>query len=177
MTTADGLFHFIDRFCAFGDVNVDGTLRDLEIENVNGSIQVTLRNEIYTIGPSIIWLGVNQYVVLAMWQASQHKDIIEDTNYEWFTPDFIHSTHGVRRTGDYKQIPYNLHYKEPTIEMKYYYNTQLNKRECLIYVCNFEATNDTLEFVTVIANDLTGNEIQIPITLKGFKAELVRVTI
>lgn len=173
MTTGDGLIHFNDRFCTFGTVDINGTMRDLEIENVDASpfVSATLRNQTYTVGPAIVWLGVNQYVALAIWQASLNKDIIEDTTYDWFTPDFINST-GTLRTGNNKQIPYNLYYHEPTFEVKY----SANKNECLIYACNFDSINPSPETTTVIVKDKNNNDVQIPITLKGLKAELVRVT-
>lgn len=170
VTIADGFWHFIDRFCSFGTNNFDGTNKDLEVDNVNHSLMVNLRNQIYTVGPSIIWLGVNQYSALAIWHAYLQRDIIEDTTYEWFTPDFIYNNN--LRTDKYKEIPYNLYYKEPTVQAKY----NANKSECLLYVCNFDSENITQQLVTVKLKDNNNNDVNVPVVLKGTKAELVRVT-
>lgn len=173
VTCADGISHFVDRLPSHGQVNINGSLRDLEIENIdgeNGGIDVILRGQNYPVAPAIIWYGVNQYTALAIWQAWNWRDIIEDTTYDWFTPDFIYK--GVTRTDKYKTIPYNLFYKEPTFEVKY----SSTKDSCLIYACNFSATNYTSpEHVYVKVKNKFNQEVQIPLILKGSKAELFRV--
>jgi hypothetical protein len=126
VTIADGFWHFNDRFCTFGSVNVDGVMRDLEkefVQNNNsptslfpGSVTAYLRGQFYKILPSMVWLGVNQYSALAIWHAHLQRDIIEDTTHDWFTPDFIYNNN--ERIGKFKEIPYNLQFKEPTDQAK-----------------------------------------------------------
>lgn len=195
VTIADGFWHFIDRFCTFGPIDVineNGTVResnvDLEQYNINGTINnvdntyqdggVTtyLRGQFYKILPAMVWLGVNQYAALAIWHAYLQRDIIEETTTEWFTPDFRNMS-GVRRANAEKRIPYNLHYNEPTVEAKY----SANKTECLLYVCNFRpsVSNATTPYIVKVILNPTGApnaEIEVPVVLKSSKAELVRVT-
>lgn len=170
VTIGDGFFHFNDRFASFGTQLINGTNRDLELENVNHSINVTLRNQTYNIGPAILWLGVNQYATLAIWHAYLQKDIIEDTTHDWFTPDFTFN--GILRTDKFKEIPYNLYYKEPTVQAKY----SSDKTECLLYVCNFDTNSTSQEMVTIKIKNSTDDEVNVPVLLRGTKAELVRVT-
>jgi hypothetical protein len=195
VTLADGFWHFIDRFCTFGPVDIineNGTVAesnvDLEQYSINGTINnidntyndggktTYLRGQYYKILPAMTWLGVNQYAALAIWHAYLQRDIIQDTTYNWFTPDF-RNMNGVLRTGNEKRIPYNLHYNEPTVEAKY----SADKTECLLYVCNFKPSSSnaiTPYIVKVILNptDTLNGEIEVPVVLKSSKAELVRVT-
>jgi hypothetical protein len=188
MTIGDGLLHFIDAVYAWGEfTNENNQIEDLEnLPNTNISAAKYFANDStaingdsasgYAVRPAIVWMGVNQYASLAIWHAYQNKDIIEDTEFEWETPDFLSPTNSTRRTGNDKQIPYNLYYNEPTFEIKYFNNKTNNKRECLIYACNFNSKKTVPEIVTVILKDKNGNEVNVPIVLKGKKAELVRVT-
>jgi hypothetical protein len=179
VTIADGFWHFIDRFCTFGSVNVDGYMKDLEKESIQNDSNTTtypyaqtayLRGQYYKILPAVVWLGVNQYSALAIWHAHLQRDIIEDTTNEWFTPDFIFNN--VRRIDFEKEIPYNLRFKEPTVQAKY----SADKTECLLYVCNFDTNDTTQQIVTIILTNKDNNEVNVPVVLKGTKAELVRVT-
>ena len=198
VTIADGFWHFIDRFCTFGPVDIineNGTVAesnvDLEQYNINGTINnidntypspegggktTYLRGQYYKILPAMTWLGVNQYAALAIWHAYLQRDIIQDTTYDWFTPDF-RNMNGVRRIENEKRIPYNLHYNEPTVEAKY----SADKTECLLYVCNFtpSVSNATTPYIVKVILNPTGTpngEIEVPVVLKSSKAELVRVT-
>jgi hypothetical protein len=195
VTIADGFWHFIDRFCAFGPVDIineNGTVAesnvDLEQYNINGTINnidntyqdggktTYLRGQYYKILPAMVWLGVNQYAALAIWHAYLQRDIIQDTTYDWFTPDFRNMS-GVRRENSEKRIPYNLHYNEPTVEAKY----NANKTECLLYVCNFRPSisNANTPYIVKVILNPTGApnaEIEVPVVLKSSKAELIRVT-
>jgi hypothetical protein len=183
VTIADGFWHFIDRFCTFGSVNVSNengnvTVRDLEKESIQNNdlstypfaLTTYLRGQYYKILPAVVWLGVNQYSALAIWHAHLQRDIIEDTTYDWFTPDFIFNNN--ERTGKFKEIPYNLHFKEPTVQAKY----SADKTECLLYVCNFDTDNITQQIVTIKLKNKDNNDVNVPVVLKGTKAELVRVT-
>lgn len=179
VTIADGFWHFNDRFCTFGSVNVDGVMRDLEKEGVQnnggsttypGSLTTYLRGQYYKILPAIVWLGVNQYSALAIWHAYLQRDIIEDTTNDWFTPDFIFNN--VPRTGKEKEIPYNLYFKEPTVQAKY----SADRTECLLYVCNFDTNDTTQQIVTIKLKNKDNNDVNVPVVIKGTKAELVRVT-
>lgn len=181
ITIGDGLLHFMDALYSWGEfTNSSGEKVDLEnLSNFNVSapyrFSFTPESEIgYGVRPAIIWVGVNQYVSLAIWHAYQNKDIIENTEFKWETPDFIYGT--TRRTGNEKQIPYNLLYQEPTVELKYYNNPTTGNKECLIYVCNFNSKEYKPKMLTVFAKDKNNNEVKIPILIKGKKAELVRVT-
>ena len=184
VTIADGFWHFNDRFCTFGSVNVTDengnvTIRDLEKESIQnnnnstlfpGSVTTYLRGQYYKILPSMVWLGVNQYSALAIWHAYLQRDIIEDTTTEWFTPDFIYNNK--LRINKEKEIPYNLYYKEPTVQAKY----SADGNDCLLYVCNFDTNDINQQIVTIKLKNKDNIDVNVPVVLKGTKAELVRVT-
>lgn len=170
LTSANGIFSFIDRKPTFGSVNINGTMRDLEKENVDGTdggTSAILNGQLWKVAPAIIpSMSANMLVSLALWQTSLVRDIIDSTLYEWFTPDFIYN--GNTRTGKYKQVPYNIFYKEPTVEVKF----NDDKSKCLIYAVYLSETVPTIpvHFQVKITDDIT-----VPVILKGNKAELIKI--
>jgi hypothetical protein len=170
LTSANGIFSFIDRFTAFGTVNIDGVNRDIEKENVDGTdagTGVTLAGQFYKIAPAIIpAISANMLVSIALWQTSFVRDIIDATLYEWFTPDFIYN--GNTRTGKYKQIPYNIFYKEPTFELKF----NNDKSKALLYAVNL---SDVVPTTPIHVQVKITDTLTIPVVLKGNKAELITI--
>lgn len=170
LSSADGIFSFIDRFPAQGTVNIDGVMRDIEKENVDGTdagIGVNLDGKFFKIAPALIpSVSCNMLVSIALWQTSLVRDIIDSTLYDWFTPDFIFN--GNLRTGKYKQIPYNLFYKEPTFEVKF----NDDKSKCLIYAVYL---SDNYPTIPIHAQVKITDTITVPVTLKGNKAELIKI--
>ena len=112
------------------------------------------------------WQSVELYNILAMYQVSLQKTILEDTTYDWESPDFI--VNGTLRNGLLKTVPFNKYYKEPTVVLKY--NT--GKTKCLILAINCWASNTDINQITVIEPN-TGKEI--PVLLNGKKAEFISV--
>lgn len=168
LTSADGIFCFIDRFTSFGTVNIDGVLRDIEKENVDGTdagTAATLNGYFYKIAPALIpSVSANMLISIAIWQTSFVRDIIDSTLYDWFTPDFTYN--GNLRTGKYKQIPYNLFYKEPTFEVKF----NDTKTKALIYAANL---SNAVPLTPIHVQVKITDTITVPVVLKGNKAELI----
>lgn len=79
----------------------------------------------------IKYFGFYNYHVLGMWQAAQHKDIIED-HTPWFMPDIWTSTHKTWRTGDARYPSFCNYYKEPLVRAKF----SVDKTELLVIACN-----------------------------------------
>lgn len=170
LTGGNGIFSFIDRLTSFGTVNINGVNRDLEKENVDGTdggVTANLIGQTYKVAPALIpSVSANMLVSIAIWQTSFVRDIIDGTLNEWFTPDFIYN--GNLRTGKYKSVPYNIYYKEPTFEVKF----NDDNTECLIYAVNLSNTYST---TPIHAQVKITSTITIPVTLKGNKAELIKI--
>lgn len=170
LTSANGIFSFIDRKTTFGSVNINGVMRDLEKENVDGTEGGTtaiLNGQLWKVAPAIIpSMSANMLVSIAIWQTSFVRDIIDSTLYEWFTPDFTYN--GNFRTGKYKQIPYNIFYKEPTFELKF----NDNKSKAVLYAVNL---SDVVPTTPIHVQVKITNTLTIPVTLKGNKAELIKI--
>ncbi|MBE0536192.1 MAG: hypothetical protein IH624_11040 [Phycisphaerae bacterium] len=79
----------------------------------------------------IKYFGFYNYHVLGMWQAAQHKDIIEAST-PWFMPEIWTSTHQTWRTGDARYPSFCNYYKEPLVRAKY----SADKTELLVIACN-----------------------------------------
>jgi len=79
----------------------------------------------------IKYFGFYNYHVLGMWQAAQHKDIIEAPT-PWFMPEIWTSTHQTWRTGDARYPSFCNYYKEPLVRAKY----SADKTELLVIACN-----------------------------------------
>lgn len=171
LTGADGVMAFADKFSAFGSVNIEGQMRDLELENVNDYTQVKLRNQIYAVAPAIIpAASYNMLTGVGLWQTSLLRTLLDSTQSDWFTPDFVYN--GNLRTGKFKQIPYNIYLKEPTVEMKMVGN------KVMIYaanLCNSPAT--VPKTINVKFTDNNNINREIPVVLKGNKAELVTISL
>ena len=172
LTSANGIFSFIDRLTTFGSVNINGTVRDLEKENVDGTdagIAVDLIGQFYKIAPALIpSVSVNMLTSIAIWQTSFVRDIINSTLYDWVTPDFTYN--GTLRTGRFKQIPYNLFYKEPTFELKF----NNDKSKALLYAVNL---SDTVPTIPIQVQVKITDTLTIPVVLKGNKAELITINL
>lgn len=172
LTSANGIFSFIDRFTSFGSVNINGTVRDIEKENVDGTDAGTAANlngQLYKIAPALIpSASANMLMSIALWQTSFVRDIIDSTVNDWFTPDFTYN--GVLRTGKFKQIPYNLFYKEPTFELKF----NNDKSKALLYAVNL---SDTVLTIPIQIQVKITDTLTIPVVLKGNKAELITINL
>jgi hypothetical protein len=172
LTSANGIFSFIDRFTSFGTVNIDGVNRDIEKENVDGTdggTAANLNGQLYKIAPALIpSSSANMLMSIALWQTSFVRDIIDSTVNDWFTPDFTYN--GNLRTDKYKQIPYNLFYKEPTFELKF----NNDKSKALLYAVNL---SDTVPTIPIQVQVKITDTLTIPVVLKGNKAELITINL
>lgn len=175
-TSGGGIGSFSDRIPAEGFVNINGVQRDLEQEDIhNGSnnvvnVQVSLNGNIKNIHPARVWLGNNNLVTGAIWQASQAKDIIEHTVSDWFTPDF--SYNGNLRTGIHKTVPMAMYYKDPLMEVKY----SADKSSCLIFLTHPSVNDYTRRTVTVKLTNADNQPVDVELSIVGRRSQLYRYT-
>lgn len=158
-----------------GIFNWEGTMFELATESLNSEpsgrdlgnpIQITVGNEIWEEKSTRCWKGNMMFWILALYHISQHKDTIEETNFDWITPDFEYN--GVLRTGNFKMIPYNKLYKEPVVQLKY----NNNKTKASVLIMNCWGDNTKVQTVRVI----DGN-IDVVLPVNGTKAELYKINL
>jgi hypothetical protein len=174
-TSADGVGAFTDRVPTEGMVSVNGTMRDLEAEDIHNHhtqapVQVTLNGNTQNIHPAKVWLGNNNLVTGAIWQAAQAKDIIEHTISDWFTPDYQYGAN--LRTGLDKSIPMAMYYKDPLMEVKY----SADKSSCLIFLTNPSALDYVRSTVTLKLTNAANQAVDVVLPLVGRRSQLYRYT-
>lgn len=153
----------------------EGVMPDLTTEDIanetNGwdvgtnNAQISVGSETWVKSNTRVWKSNRLFWDLALYHLSQHKDTIEETNFDWITPDFEYN--GNLRTGNFKMIPYNKLYKEPVVQLKY--NNNKTKASLLVMNCWGDYTTKTIRIID-------GN-IDIVVPVNGRKAELYKINL
>ena len=153
----------------------EGVMPDLTTEDraneTNGfdvgtnNTQVSVGSDTWVKSNTRVWKSNRLFWDLALYHLSQHKDTIEETNFDWITPDFEYN--GVLRTGNFKLVPYNKLYKEPVVQLKY--NNNKTKASLLVMNCWGDHTTKTVRVID-------GN-IDVVVTVNGRKAELYKINL
>lgn len=174
-TSGGGIGSFSDRVPTEGFVNVNGVQRDLEEEDIHNyhtqsPVQVTLNGNLQNIHPAKIWLGNNNIVTGAIWQAAQAKDIIEHTVSDWFTPDYTYGAN--TRTGINKTVPMAMYNKEPLMEVKY----SADKSSCLVFITHPTTDDLVRRTVTIKLTNAANQPVDLVVPIVGRRSQLYRYT-